>query len=473
MKRSIVAGLLVLALSFFVSAEEISSVKSLYSYKLDNGLSLFVAENHSVPLTYIEVAVKCGSYTQTKETAGVFHLYEHMMFKGNNLYKDAAAVTRAMSDLGVANRNGTTDIECVNYYFTVPSEMTEKGLEFWNAAIRNPLMDKKEFEAEKKVVISEINGSAGEPGHIFMEEKYNLLFADAPYTMSTSGTEETVQNATIKQLKDMQKKYYVPNNAAVFVGGDVDPDKVYQMVKNIFGSWKKGKDPFAQGMVKHPAAPFAEPVYRVMPYDKISDQLAQVMVDFRGPDAVYDRDDTYAIDILSNLIGDPQGIYKQSLYQDPLIGIPDTDYVGGGYKTRKTCGVLSFYGMLVQPEADLAERAKYFSETLVQVMKNTAINASEDQLAKIRNRLEDDNIIEAQTASGLLRTLRFWWTTCDENYYYTYNQQMGKVGNLDLIAFVDKYMTGKNPLVTVLVSPKIYEQSKGDFEKFGFQEIKK
>ena len=109
---------------------EKTPVKSLYSYKLENGLSLFVVENHAVPLTYIEITVRCGGYTQTPENVGIFHLYEHMMFKGNSLYKSAAELDRVTSDMGVSDRNGTTDIERVNYFFTVPSELTEKGLCF-------------------------------------------------------------------------------------------------------------------------------------------------------------------------------------------------------------------------------------------------------------------------------------------------------------------------------------------------------
>lgn len=462
---------LVVALLCGLGFAESTPIENLYEYKLKNGLTLFVAENHNVPLTYIEIAVRCGAYTQSAENAGLFHLYEHMMFKGNSLYKDAASVNRALSDLGVSEWNGSTGLECVNYYFTVPSEMTEKGLEFWSAAIRSPKMDKNEFEAEKKVVISEINGNASDSSHILMEARTNLLFSDAPYTMTSSGTEDSVRAATLSQLKKIQKTYYIPNNAAVFVGGDVNPDEVYIMVEKIFGSWKKGKNPFAKGMVRHSENPFEKPVFKVMPYDKISNELAQILVEYRGPDAAYEIEDTYSIDILSNLIENPAGIFKNDLVNNPLLGIPDSNYVGGGYQTRKTCGVLSFYAMLVQPELDVAERARYFAETLPKVLEKTAEEATENELKKVCARLEDDNIIQSQTAQGLLSTVRFWWTVCGEDYYYTYSEKMSQITNVQLIDFVNKYIEKKNPLVTVLVSPEVYEKTKNQFEKFGFEEI--
>lgn len=465
-----------LILCFFavcLAFAEKTPVKSLFHYELENGLSLFVAENHSVPLSYIEIAVRCGAYTQNSQNAGLFHLYEHMMFKGNSLYKDAASVNRALSDMGVSEWNGSTGLECVNYYFTVPSDMTEKGLEFWSYAIRNPLLEKSEFEAEKKVVISEINGSAEEPSRILMEARNNLLFSDAPYTMSPSGTESSVKNATLKQLKTIQKTFYVPNNSAVFVGGDVNPDEVFAMVEKIFGSWKKGKNPFADGMIRHSDEPFTSAVFRVMPYEKISDQLAQILVDFRGPDAAYDVEDTFPVDVLSNLMANPSGVFRQSFANDETLGIPDSEYVGGSYQTRKTCGILSFYAVVVQPELDLAVRAKYFANKIPEILEDTAKTADKNQISKICERLEDDNIITGQTAEGLLGTLRFWWSVCDENYYYSYNQKMSEVTDFSLLDFVEKYVSGKNPLVTVLVSPTVYEKTKSDFAQAGFEEIKR
>ena len=93
----IIKKIFVLFLLFSLNALLFASGKNLGNnlteYKLENGLTVFVAENHSVPLAYIEIAVKAGAVTQTKETAGLFHLYEHMMFKGNSRFPDSASGT--------------------------------------------------------------------------------------------------------------------------------------------------------------------------------------------------------------------------------------------------------------------------------------------------------------------------------------------------------------------------------------------
>ncbi|MBQ5998875.1 MAG: insulinase family protein [Treponema sp.] len=468
MKKFFLSLLFLFVVVSFTFAEK-TPVKSLYSYKLKNGLSLFVAEDHSVPLTYIEIAVRCGAYTQTPETIGLFHLYEHMMFKGNSLYKNAAELDRATSDMGVSDRNGTTNTEYVNYFFTVPSYLTEKGLEFWNAAIRFPNLDEKEFENEKKVVIAEINGKAGEASYKLYRARMDLLFPEKTYTTDGGGTEEHIKNATVQQLREIMKTYYIPNNAALFVAGDVDPVEVHRMVKRIFGSWEKGKDPFEKGMVRHTKEPFSKVELRVQPFDKITPDLAVVQVFYRGPDSAYDINDTYTADIFCQALSDPQGIFKTSMVQNPLLGIPDTSYIYGGYPTSKTVGLFSFEATLLNPESDIAERAVYFAELIPETMKNIASSLNSDDYERFKLRIEDSRIIENETAFSLVSSLKYFWLVADEKYYYTYEQNLLSVNNEKLSDFAERYFVGKNPIVTVLVNPSVYEKFRKQFERTGFK----
>lgn len=457
------------SIPFFVTAAE-TPVPHLYRYTLDNGLDVFVAENHSVPLVTIEIAVKCGAFTQTPQTAGLFHLYEHMMFKGNALYKNAAAVTRALSQMGVAEWNGSTGVECVNYYFTVPSSCLEEGLRFWNAAVREPLLDKKELENEKNVVLSEIRGNFSNPARILSAAKCKALFSDAPWKLDSGGSETVVEEATVSQLKKIQKTYYIPNNSAVFVGGDVQPDEVYALVKQIFGSWKRGKNPFAGGIARHSRSPFEKPALFVMPYERLSPQLAQVEVIWRGPDAEFDRDDTYAADVFSEQLSNPDGIFVSSFVHDGYIGIPDADYVWGGYPTSRQCGLFSVGAMLTSPEEELAARAVYFMEKLPAVFADAA-RIEQSAVDNTVRSITDANIYANETASGMLGTLRFWWICADEEYYYSYTDRISRVTSDALSDFVETYFTAKNPLLTVLVNPDVYETIKEQFMEKGFAEV--
>lgn len=460
---------LLFLISFSLFAEK-TPVKNLYQYTLDNGLSLFVAENHSVPLSYIEIAVKCGAFTQEKETAGLFHLYEHLMFKGNSLFPNAASVTRALSLMGVSEWNGSTGLECVNYYFTVPSDETERGLAFWNAAIRTPLIKKKELENEKKVVLSEINGNFTDPARILTAARCSSIFGDFPWKTDPSGSPEVVINATKKQLLEIKKKYYVPNNSAVFVGGDVNPDDVYEMVKRIFGSWKQGENPFEGNLFQHNTNPFSAPKKCVMPYERISSDFARIEVVFRGPDTLFDVESTYPADVLSETFSNPTGFFATTLTNDAYLAIPNADYVWGGYPTSFVSGMLNFGAMVQTPQVDLPSRAVYFAEKIPELVKGSA-NISKEQIKDIARKINDLNIYSAETAEGLLQTVRFWWITTGVDYYFSYSEKMSEVTPEDLEEFTEKYIADAFPLITVLVNPHIYEIEKDEFERNGFQEI--
>lgn len=450
-------------------------VEGLHEYVLDNGLTLFVAENHSVPLTYIEIAVRTGAVEQTPENAGLFHLYEHMMFKGNELYPNAASIQNALSEMGVANWNGTTGKDYVNYFITVPSSQTEKGLAFWNAAVRTPLMDPQEFENEKKVVISEITGYEVNPGNIYQGYIANTLFPESVYRTDPAGTRTTIQNATVAQLRDIQRRFYIPSNAALFVGGDVDPEKTFQLVKAIYGTWSNNGNSPTKPHDEPTKTPLAKTKLAVMPFDQMSPYMAQVSVTFRGPDTDFDIEDTYAADYLCSLFDEPDGIFKTKIVQDVELGVPQSDMVAAGYPTVRASGTFTFNAIMLQPETSLPERSlKFLKDIQEEIIPQMAADKSLYQKAKVKqivSIMEKDRISSTDTATDLLSLLRFWWASTSSDYYFSYYKKLGAVTQKSVQDFFAKYITGKNALVTILVNPQVYAQTVAEYNKLGFEVI--
>lgn len=469
--KKIVSSILILFLLLSGLCAEKTSVKGLFSYKLDNGLELFVAENHSVPLVYIEICCKCGAYTQDKKTAGLFHLYEHMMFKGNSRYKTAQEFTKGLKNLGVTAHNGSTGLETVNYFFTVPVEKLEEGLEFWSLAVRTPLITKTELEAEKKVVLSEIAEDLSDPARKYYAAKNKILFPDSPWKLSPGGSMDAVRKATVKQLEEIQKKYYVPNNSALFVGGDVNPDEVFELVKKIYGDWKKAEDPFeSRGkstLVNHPKNPLKKAVYRVMPFDKLSSDVCEISVEFRGPDAAYDIEDTYSADMLFNCISNPGSYFKQFYTEECNLGLPDKEYISAGYLTLRTCGRIHIVADILSEGGNIPGRAEELVKNLVPALKESVARLDDESFALVKQRLKDSFIYERETSEGLAGSLRYYWAVCSDDYYYTYQDKLASVTKEQMEKFIDDYIASLNPLVTILINPELYESMKSDFENAG------
>lgn len=451
------------------------SVENLTHYTLKNGLELYVAENHTVPLAYIEICFKTGGVSQTAQNAGLFHLYEHMMFKGNSKFKTAEDLQNAMTELGVTNYNGTTSGEKVNYFFTLPKSQLKKGLEFWNYAVRKPTLDKRELEAEKKVVISEITGDQSNPGYMAQLSKHKDLFAEAPYKTDVLGSVYNLQNATVEQLKEIQKNYFIPNNAALFVGGDVNPAEVYKLVNSIYGSWAKGKIDQNDVNFQFSKTPFTKPILKVLPYDQISPQIAQISVSYRGPDAFFDRQDTYTIDMLLKYAANPASVYKTELVQNPKLKIPGNEYCGLSYVTMRKLGVIENVAVVLDPQDNLPQRAILFAELLPELLKKQIPDENDPsaiaEKEMIFNIMNNSRVFEQETAAGLLSQAEFWWCCTDVDYYFGYMDELEKVTGADMEALVDKYFNGTFPLITVYVNPDVYAVTKASFAAAGFEEI--
>ena len=269
---------------------EETSIQNLHKFKLKNGLTLFVAENHAVPLVYTEIAFRTGGIHQTKETAGLFHLFEHMLFNGNDLYPDSAAVNDALQNFGLTSYNGTTSSNRVNFFFEIPSHELENGLKFWNAAITSSKFDKNSLENEKKVVISEITKNYADLNRMLSLAISKLLYPESTWKDDISGPIKNIQNATVEQLLEIKENFFIPNNAALFIGGDVDPKQTFKLVNKIFGSWSNnGKD--APALEKSPkVAEYDKPQFFVFPTTGIAKDYMQTTVVYAGPGFDNDKD---------------------------------------------------------------------------------------------------------------------------------------------------------------------------------------
>jgi zinc protease len=473
---------LVFALFALAFASLLASCKksaSLYPecFQLENGLSVFVREDHKVPLAYIEIAVRAGGVTQRRDNAGIFHLYEHMMFKGNSMCKDSAAFQKTLSELGVDDWNGTTGEHCVNYFFTIPSEDLKKGMEFWSAAIREPLLDEAEFEAEKKVVISEIQANLNSPGTILSSFFTKTFFPNAPWQLDPSGAVATVQSAKLDELKSIKEKYYVPNNAALFIGGDVDAKEVRRLAQEIFGGWERGSFDFDSECAVQTQEPLGETKFFVMPNEQVSPQIAQVMIYYRGPDADFDRAATYPLDLFTNYIADHDSSFVKDVFAQKDLRVVSKDYVGGGYSTKRRTSTINFYAVMQEPERSIPKRAKSFYQLVAQELIPQYVSSKEivgqKNIGMIKRTRANERLVKSELFQGVLEEARYWWTACDKDYYYSYEKNMDKASDAQIAAALKKYVMDKNAFVVAVVNPQIYKSLKPEFDSEGFVEIKK
>jgi zinc protease len=429
-------------------AGEETAQQVVHQTKLENGLDVIVIPSPVNPIVTIEVCVRNGAFTETPVLNGLSHLYEHMFFKGNAVIPNQESYLHRMRELGIVF-NGTTSSERVNYFFTLPSANLSDGLVFMRDAITTPTFDEEEFKREKKVVIGEIDRNESSPYFWFHEAMEEKLWGDYRARKDALGTRETVLAATIEQMKTMQTTYYVPNNASLILAGDLDPATGFRLVKEIFGGWKRGAEPFDVNPVPWPKPLAGESyVVEVRPV-----RVPYVQFGWHGPSVDKDPKSTFAADVLSYILSQPTSGFQKRLVESGV-----TLSAGLSYYTQRYVGPISLSAQVEPEKLDGAVRA--LKDELPRMVSDDYF--TDEQLENAKTILAIDDIYGREKLSSFAHTVSFWWASASLDYYLNYVANLQAVTREDIKRYVNEYILAKPFVLGVLVSEEFKESKKLD-----------
>lgn len=330
MKFSKVLLFIALAVTLALASCKQKQLQSKYSYEsvandplnariytLKNGLKVYITVNPREPRVQTYVAVRAGSKSDPKETTGLAHYLEHMVFKGTHdigtmnweaekvvldsisaayeLHKNTAdpaqkkiiykridslsyeaskyavpnEYDKMITSLGAKGTNAYTWVEQTVYVNDIPSNELEKWLMIESNRFRTLVL--RLFHTELEAVYEEFNRAQDNDGRKSWDALQNGLYPNHPYgTQTTIGEGEHLKNPSMVNIHNYFDKYYVPNNIAICLSGDLDPDKTVEQIEKYFGDWQpKEVSPFifesqpeyAEPVVKESFGPQEEHVY--------------------------------------------------------------------------------------------------------------------------------------------------------------------------------------------------------------------
>ena len=254
-------------------------------YTLSNGLKVFLSVNHQSPRITAHIAVRTGSRNDPAETTGLAHYLEHLMFKGTQqygtsnyaaekalldtiearyeqyrlvkdpelrrvLYHEIDSISqlaaqynipneydKLMAGIGGQGTNAYTSTDVTCYTEDIPANEVDRWARIQADRFQNMVI--RGFHTELEAVYEEYNiGIANDQWKLF-EAMNAKMFPTHPYgTQTTIGTQEHLKNPSITNIKNYFHNYYCPNNVAICMAGDFDPDEVISILERHFGSWK-------------------------------------------------------------------------------------------------------------------------------------------------------------------------------------------------------------------------------------------
>ena len=419
----------------------------LANRSLANGLEIIVLEDHSIPLITIEMAVRNGSFTEPPELNGLSHLYEHMFFKTNRAVANQEDYVRTIGNLGIAY-NASTREEVVNYYFTTTSPHLRVALQFMRDSIRYPLFDEREFERERQVVIGEIDRQESNPFFYLNKGMNERLFPKYTSRKTPIGSRQTVSAATTATMRLIQERYYVPNNSALVITGDVEPEEVFRAAQELYGDWpRRAKEPFVEfPLVDHPPLPKSEGGVILQPVQNVT-----VMIGWHGPSIGKDDASTYAADVFSFILTQPNSRFQRALVDSGL-----TTGVSLGYYTQRNVGPIQIVFQTSPEKAHEAIKAVYNEIAHF----NDKDYYTDEQLESAKALLEADDLYSREKLSEYAHTLSFWWSSTGLEYFRGYLDRLRATSRGDINRYVTTYIQGKPHVGLALLSPETQEQIK-------------
>jgi len=480
-------------------------------YTLDNGLKVYLSKNTDEPRIQTVIAVRVGAKDDPRDNTGLAHYLEHLMFKGTEqfgttdwekerplldsiadlfeahkkaetdkekraIYKQVDVVSQEASKYAISNEyekmigaigasgtNAFTSYDLTAYINDIPSNELERFFRLEYDRFLN--IQLRLFHTELETVYEEFNMRQDYGSTIIWEKIFDGLFSEHPYKVDIIGLPEHLKNPSVKSVLAHQKYYYVPNNMAVLLSGDVDFENAIQIVDKYFGQMKASAD------LKHAEPVVEAPLTSPKIFDVATPDQERIAIAYRFENAK-SKEALYLKLIASILYNGKAGlidlnlIQKQKVLQMYAFAEPFKDYgVFFLMGTPRVNQTLEEVGTLVGEEIQKLKSGDFDDGLLEAIINN--------------KKLEIIQITDARYYS-CYEFLEAFVNEMDWKDYISEIDEMAKSTKEEIVAFANEFFkenyvtvykrTGENKEKVVVEKPhitpiKINRDDESDFAK--------
>lgn len=408
-------------------------------YTLSNGLKVYLSVNTEKPTISTRIAVNTGHRNDPADCTGLAHYLEHLMFKGSHrfgttnyeaekpliqeisdLYEEYRTLTDAdarrakyheidsvsqiaaqyfipneydklMAAIGSIYSNAYTSFDITCYVEDIPSNEVQRWAEIQSDRFQNLVL--RGFHTELEAVYEEKNMSLTSDTEKAIVALFAKLYPTHSYgTQTTIGTQEHLKNPSLVAINQYYNKYYKPNNIAICMAGDFNPDEVISILEKEFGTWQPGTDTTPRQFPKQPTL--------TCPQDTtvVGQEQEQVMLAWRFEGTASLQTDTLTM-ISQVLKNGTSGLVDLDVDKNNLIlesfvgfwGFKDyTSFILGGIPTEGQ--TLSQVQDIMMKEMDKLKAGQFDDDLLPAIVNNQKLSAMQ-QMSENKSRV--DRMVDA------------------------------------------------------------------------------
>ncbi len=356
------------------AAEAASPALDVTEATLDNGLRVLVLEDHRSPVISVQIWYRVGSRNERPGATGLAHFLEHMMFKGTPTHGKGEFARMVEQNGGQDNAFTTQDV--TSYFVDIAADKVDMVLGLEADRMRHLLLDPKEIDSERQVVMEERRTrTEDDPDGLISEEMSSLAFKAHPYRWPIIGWMEDIKRINPGELRAFYDTYYQPSNAILVLVGDVKTPEVMERVRRLFG-------PIPRGPELPPVTAVEPPQIdeRRVLVSKAGAQLPIVDLAWHVPN--YESPDSAALELLSTILSEGRAsrLYRKLVYEGRLALGAGGDY---SYFSRDP-NLFAFYATPLPGQSAQALEGALLAE--VELLKNELV--PEEELQRAKNQIE-------------------------------------------------------------------------------------
>jgi zinc protease len=404
-----------------------------------SGLRLVVKEARAAELAAIQVWVQAGGLVETSETFGISHVIEHLVFKGTETGGPGSLDDEVEGVGGLLE--ATTEKDWIRFACTVGAPYAERVLKAIGEALRNPRLQAEDLEAERPVLLEEIDRRDGDPLSLITAMLYEQAYREHPYARDVRGSRRGVGLLEVEEVRRFYHRHFHPARMTVVVVGDVDAVAVSEWVKVAFAAPAHMGEP-AEPVLPEPVQPCARADRRVLP-TRLA--LAYVGLAFPAP-GIADAADVHAMDVLLTLL-EHRGSGRLP------NAVRNRGRVLATYETRRHPGLFSV--IVVGPPGEIGAMEQLVLKEIDLVRRQPV---APQELAYARELLRGSFALDNETFAGQATSLGYYAAIDRWQFAAEYADRVAQVTPAQVLAVAQKYLTPEQS-VAVVLQPRTQESS--------------
>jgi len=411
----------------------------------DNGIILYVFEDHELPVLNISAVIRTGSNHDAAGKEGLAELTGSLLRTGGTQSMSADAIDEAL-DFFACSLSVSMSRDSASISLSVLKDYVDEGLNIFSQIITNPVFEESKITLAKNLKIEDLRRIADDPQRLAFRELKRLLYRDNPAGRLPSIT--TIDNIHRGDLVRFYKQFFYPKNIMIAMTGDISKEQATLKIKKYFGSWNETIKPFSIPPIPAKQKGHIYFLFKDIPQSIIIS--AQLGPGKKNPDV-------YAFEILDFILG--SGGFKSRIFQQIRNNLGLAYTTGSFYTKLSGYGVFGAYAMT---KSETTASVLSNIQAIIRDVRTNLIDKKECEGA-IKS-INNNFIFSFRSAEQIaFQQLMMEYDDLPADYLENYRDRIAKVYAQDLMRVAHKYLSPDDAVILVVGNENAYNQLVSSF----------